>query len=318
MTRIVLAGCGGIGRRHLEALVRLGDAEIFVVEPDPERRRDAEASFAGRKGLRCLADYAALPRDAEVAIVATTAATRRQAVESLLRHCRPRFLVLEKLLFQRPEDYPAVERLLAEAGVRTWVNCPRRLWPQYRALAAEIAPCPDLRLRVTAPASIGPASNAIHLLDLLAFLAGEAAVEVEAEGLDLLPRRSKRGTLEFVGTLTARTARGASLRYETLPESSQALRIEIEGPAIALRFDESRGTESRATAADGWTWSDRPAPPVFQSRLTDRLVRELLRSGTCGLASYGESAGLHLALLRALDRRLRALGHDTRAGVPVT
>jgi len=318
VTRLVLAGCGGIGRRHLEALVRLGDAEIFVVEPDPERRQAATAGFTGPGRLRCLADYDALPAEVEVAIVATTAATRRQAVESLLRHCRPRFLVLEKLLFQRPEDYPAVERLLAEAGVRTWVNCPRRLWPQYRALAAEIAPCPDLRLRVVGPASIGPATNAIHMLDLLAFLAGDEAVEVEAEGLDLLPARSKRGTLEFVGTLTARSARGASLRYETLPEGGQPLQIEIEGAAIALRFDESRGTESRATAADGWTWSDRPAPPVFQSRLTDRLVRDLLESGSCGLASYVESAALHLALLRALDRRLRALGHDTRAGVPVT
>lgn len=318
MTRIVLAGCGGIGRRHLEALGRLEQAEIFVVEPDRERRLAAEAGFAGSGRLRCLADCGALPAEVEVAIVATTAATRRQALESLLRHCRPRYLVLEKLLFQRFEDYPAVARLLAEIEVPAWVNCPRRLWPQYRALAREIAPCPALRLRVTAPAAVGPASNAIHLLDLLAFLAGDVAVEVEAEGLEPLPQPGKRGTLEFVGRLTARTAGGAGLTYTTLPDAGHPLQIEIEGPGLALRFDESRGTASRAGAADGRTWSETPAPPLFQSRLTDLLVRELLQGGTCGLPSYAESAALHLALLRALDRRLRTLGHDTSTGVPVT
>lgn len=325
MTAVVLLGCGGIGRRHLEALLRLPPpAEIYIVEPDPERlqlaaqtaKAAADSRPVGR--LHYLSGCDGLPEAVEVGVVATTAATRRSAIESLLGRCRPRFLILEKVLFQRPEDYAAVGRLLERAGTRAWVNCPRRLWPLYRELAAEIAPCPELLLRVVGPASLGIGSNAIHLLDLLAFLTGSAEIAVEAGGLQLLPGGSRRGTLEFLGTLTARTPAGGSLICSTLERGERPLRLDLDFHERSLRYEEGRARGWAATAAEGWRWQAFEAQPLLQSRLTDQVVRTLAQTGDCALPGFAESSRLHLALLTALSDRLAELGIDSREGVPIT
>src|SRR5947209_4742456 len=132
MTTVALIGAGQIGSRHLQALARL-EADITVIDPS-SASLDRARELAGKSDIRYATQLDQLGPAIDVAIVACSARERRSVVESLLAGRKVGALVLEKVLFQKIEDYEAVGALLKERGVRAWVNCPRRLWPFYQAL----------------------------------------------------------------------------------------------------------------------------------------------------------------------------------------
>ncbi|HET8728583.1 MAG TPA: Gfo/Idh/MocA family oxidoreductase, partial [Alphaproteobacteria bacterium] len=45
MKRVLIIGSGGIGRRHLKGFGETGRADLAIVEPDENRRREAMAQF---------------------------------------------------------------------------------------------------------------------------------------------------------------------------------------------------------------------------------------------------------------------------------
>src|SRR5690606_30556452 len=107
-------------------------------------------------------------------------------------------LILEKVLFQRIADFATIARVLDEGRVATWVNCPRRMWPAYRQLRD--------RLKGEAIASIEMSGahwdigcNAIHCIDLIAFLTGAGALVVDdIRPGDVLPAK-RPGMLHIEG-----------------------------------------------------------------------------------------------------------------------
>ncbi|NJM62856.1 MAG: alpha/beta hydrolase [Oscillatoriales cyanobacterium RU_3_3] len=60
---------------------------------------------------------------------------------------------------------------LAAAGVKTWVNCPRRMQPAYHKLRQDLHGHSPITMRVVG-GGWGLACNGIHFLDLAAFLFG--------------------------------------------------------------------------------------------------------------------------------------------------
>lgn len=136
--QVAVIGAGNIGSRHLQGLTlsRI-PLDVHVIEKSPaavalsRERFDDAAKANASSDIRCdwLQDIGDLPQDLDVAIIATGAAQRRAVLEELLAHASVRFLILEKFLFQRREDYTLVSELLDEKNVKAFVNTPRRSWP---------------------------------------------------------------------------------------------------------------------------------------------------------------------------------------------
>jgi hypothetical protein len=312
-SRIALIGAGGIGRRHLEALaLSKHPLRIFVADPSSEAlaaaRNATSGIFSPPHSVSFHTATDEFPSKLDVAIVATTADVRRYALEMLLQRSKPRYVILEKVLFQRLDDYDAVARRLADEGIAAWVNCPRRLWPHYQHLREEIAEPAGLTIHAAHGPAIGLGSNAVHMLDLLAFLSRCDDIEIDASRLHLYRGPIKRNAIEFTGTLVAQTKRGALLTYTTPPHGTNPVSVDIDLPERRIQFEETAGLARQCNAAGGWQWVNFDARPVFQSRLTNEVVDRLIARGDCGLTPYTESAALHMLLLRALAHRLSELG----------
>jgi hypothetical protein len=314
MRRIKIVGAGQLGSRHLQALQALAEpAEIHVIDPSPASLATARERFeAAGRGVAHRVRFEA--RDVEtgptdVAIVATNADARRGAVEALLAVSTVRFLVLEKLLFDRREDYAAVGAALERAGARAWVNCPMRVMPCYERIRAELGGGP-LGYRVTG-SQYGLVTNAIHYIDHAVHLAGSAVESVDASRLDARPIASKRaGFLELNGTLVAQLADGSVCEATCYPQGTAPVVVEIFSSAHRFIVRESEGRLWHAGEASQWRWEERDAPVPYQSQITTGVVESLLADGDCGLAPYAESARTHLALLEPL----RPLVRDSAPG----
>ncbi|MGQ0523503.1 MAG: Gfo/Idh/MocA family oxidoreductase, partial [Betaproteobacteria bacterium] len=131
MRQIALIGAGQLGSRHLQGLALLDrPARVTVVDPVEASLATAKERFAQVKQGKVEAVFTQkfedLPEVLDGAVVATGADRRREAIERLLARSRVRVALLEKVLFQRIDDYGAVGALLEKSGTRAWVNCSQR------------------------------------------------------------------------------------------------------------------------------------------------------------------------------------------------
>lgn len=309
--RIGLIGAGQIGSRHLQAIGRIAKwpLEVHVVEVAPAARALALERF-----LEVLPDpdsspvkvtfsdeIEQLPTDLELAIVATSAAVRRTCVERLLAHSSVKYLILEKILFQREADYPAIAQLLRDKGTHAWVNCSRRLWPVYQTIREELAGnAGPIELQVTGT-NWGLGSNAIHLLDIFSFLTNENEIELSHQKLDSDQVPNKRaGYIEFTGLLTGKSPRGSIVSL--LSNRSGSMPFMVAVAAAERRYLIMEGFFQVAMRNPfSSNWEVRENKALLTSESTTQVVEMLLKTGSCLLPSFEESTQLHLRLLRCLN-----------------
>lgn len=314
MQRIKIVGAGQLGSRHLQALQAVATPlEIQVTDPSPESLRVARERFeaVGRGVAHQVRFGTAIEPTGpvDVAIVATNADARREAVEALLAASPVKSLVLEKLLFDRRADYAPVQELLERSGTRAWVNCPMRVMPPYEEIRAALGGGP-LSYRVTG-SQYGLVTNAIHYVDHVAHLTGCAEAAFDVSRLDPKPIASKRrGFLELTGTLLGRFADGSACEVTCHATGTQPVVVEIFSPAHRFIVRESEGKAWASSEAGGWQWEEREARIPYQSQVTTGVVESLLATGECGLAPLAESSRLHLALLEALRPCVRGEAPD--------
>jgi hypothetical protein len=310
---IGVVGCGNIGGRHLQALTRLeGPARIIAVDPSASSREQAAAMLrneASRPVEPALAaDIDALPGELDVVIVATAAPGRRRLLEQVLAGRRVGAVILEKVLFQHEADYAAVAELLAARGVPAWVNTPRRLYPGYRALAEQLEGSGPIGLSVELGERAGLGTNAIHFVDLLAYLAGGArGLSLRGDRMRPIGRSRHPGAVEFAGVLHGTLADGSTLAIRRDPASPAPVSLMVAARDLRAVVIETTSEALVATAGSSpgpWRWQPMPFAAPYQSALTHRVVAEILSTGRCGLPTYAESAPLHLACLAAYREAL--------------
>jgi hypothetical protein len=289
MLQIALIGAGQLGSRHLQGLALLDRAaRITVVDPTESSLATAKERFTQVKQEKVEAaftrSFGDLPKHLDGAVVATGANVRRKAIETLLQHSDVKVALLEKVLFQRIEDYASVGALLEKSGTRAWVNCAQRLWPFFAELRPMTIGKSNVQVTVSG-ANWGLGCNAIHNLDLLPFLTGDADCRLES-ALDAGSIPSKRpGFIEFTGTLSAFGERGNRVIQTSDREGDAPFEIAVD------------------TAELGRTWRVADGAP-FQSQLTHTVLAQMMDKGTSALPAYAESAALHLKMLEAFLRHL--------------
>lgn len=306
--QVAIVGAGQLGSRHLQALQAVRrPLGIHVVDPSPAALEIARQRFRAVPGSAphvarfCPAIEPAGTID--VAIVATGADRRREAVEQLLATVPVRYLVLEKLLYQHPDDRLALEQL-AGPGTRAWVNCPMRMMRPYEDIRAELGPG-RLDYRVSG-SQFGLVTNAIHYLDHVAHLSGCADFSLDTREVDDRPVESKRpGFLELTGRLVARFSEGSRCDVMCHAEGDAPVVVEIFTSRRRYVVREGEGRLWAARSETGWRWEERDARIPYQSEMTAEVVESLLDRGTCSLTPLADSLRMHASLLEPLLELLR-------------
>lgn len=323
MINIAIIGAGQLGSRHLQSLALLDHkVSIQVIDPSADSLKTAEARFkevvSSFKGTVSFhSDISSLEKNIEVAIVATNSKVRRAIVEQLIANSTLKNIILEKFLFTKEEDYGAVEKLLSEKNIKTWVNCPRRMMDFYKDLRKEMKG--SIHFMATGNAW-GLGCNGIHLLDLFAFLTGTTDIKLSNDLIDKKIIESKRaGYIEFTGTITGQTD-SHSFHITSFAEQTSPLQIIINTPTAKYSIEEGANGKAWISKYENkWNWEEKTFTMPFQSQLTNIVVDEILSSGNCALTTYEESSHLHILFLNNLLAHLRKINNDnTITECPIT
>jgi len=309
---VLIVGAGAIGRRHIEACLKLpaNEFSLTVVEPNEANWAALTSVLHGVElTVTWVRNIAELPLAAyDIAVVATQADIRKAVVEQLLHHISLGGLVLEKVLFQNLSEYPIVEALISAKNVKTWVNCPRRQWPGYAALKARYAA--DIVALEMLGCGWDIGCNGIHFLDLFSYLTNATGVQINSFDLPSPPQPAKReGMLHVSGRCTGVLT---GLGNATVPFAIEAREGALAPSSVRLTLrDGSRvdivegGPEMVVTVnPNNGTTTVEAFPILFQSALTNKIAESVTTTGTCDLAGFAESCALHVAFLDSLNRAL--------------
>ena len=167
--KIALIGAGQLGSRYLQGIVISDiDIELYIVDPSNDSIRICHKRILEAKPAFNIANIinlnqvTSLPKNIDLAIIATTADVRWKVINELFKQDRKiNYAILEKVLFQKELEYSKCEALLKEKNVISWVNCPRRIMPIYEDLKNDISE--DLREVKVTGTNWGLISNTIHL-----------------------------------------------------------------------------------------------------------------------------------------------------------
>ncbi len=314
---VCISGAGQLGSRYLQGLVKcrtplriyVHDVVAEALDRASQRWSEAHGAESGHE-VSFHATVEALPRQLDIAIVATTADVRPALLGKIAGHAAVRFWVLEKVLAQ---SLPGLDQIVASVGSESnaWVNTPRRMMPWHQEIKARLGLGRPMTLSVEG-GEWGLACNAIHFLDLFAWWTGETLQTVTTDRLASHWFESKRrGNWEVAGTLEAMFS-GGSCVVLGVGKGTEPIRLEVTHGRLTWLIKEAEGLAIRS---DGLAL---PGRMEYQSEMTAPLVESLLENGACQLPTLEESLALHRVFIGGMLQHWRQAVDSEATAVPIT
>jgi predicted dehydrogenase len=304
---IAIVGLGQIGCRHLQAILKSKTAlNIFAVDPSHQSLDNAKnclrntSDNSNIKLVRFEESMRSLPSHIDFAIIATNANTRLQVMKELLTKSEIKYLLLEKVIFQSIDDIEHANKLIQSYGIKCWVNCPRRMWSDYKSLRQFIINKTNVSYRLEG-GFWGIGCNSIHFIDHFEWLTNSIPLEMYSNNLDPILRKSKRnGFIEFSGTLEVKYTNNNNLILKSdFSSEDNSFIIFIEGDGFSIKIDESKSMyEIQSTDNNDLVKMKVP----YQSELTNIVVDEVFSEGDIRLTPYKQSAVQHKLFLKTLNK----------------
>ena len=322
MLNLAIIGCGQIGSRHLQSMALLEEeATIYLVDPSRESTDKASELFRQVYSppsnpaiqlvrTRSIKD---LPARLDLSVVATASDKRAATVADIVGKIEVEYIILEKFLFPREEDYNVIGALLETRRVSCFVNQWTTSLTSFRRVARKLSQGP-FHMSVDA-AGWGLCCNAVHVLEFFDFLTGEEPCSPTSSHVESVIPAKRSGFFEILGQFEFATPGGSTISLACRrgqPASVIPLSIRSATQSVNLEFGLDYLT---ARWLSGETETFRIP---YQSKLTHRFVEALTSSGTCTLPHYQRSARQHLLLLQAFLPHFVAAGVSAGDICPIT
>jgi len=336
MINIVLFGAGKLGSRHLQALsqVKIKNTNLYVVDPNPKSLEVARERFDEMKSnnhiisvnyIQNVNDL--ITKEISLAIIATTSDHRKSVINLLCSNFKVQYLLLEKFLFQDKNSYYETEKQLENAGITTWVNCPRRHHDFYNDIKSQLSDMRLLQVDVSGP-HWSLATSSIHFIDLIAFLTNEKSYEIQHTdfGDSYVPaysiitglRESKY--IEFYGSIKGKFKDSASFNFTCHEIDNTPLVINLKtNKGDIMIFEEFNKCFFNLLDEDKLISNFEKSFVIpYQSELTNLIAEDIILKGESKLTSYKESKDLHLPLLESYLSFLSGIKNTEVKICPIT
>lgn len=253
----------------------------------------------------------------DLIIVATTSNVRAKAIKDVLKNNQVRYFILEKILFDKKNDYRAIQNIFSRSKIKAWVNCARRARPLYEKIKRELNG-EVISFRGTG-SKWGLACNAVQFLDLVSYLLGNHDYDIDTYGLDKEVSLSKRkGFLEINGTFYANFKNGSRCELTSYASGNTPFLIEIFNKNARYIIREPEGKYWSSSAKNNWRWEEVSFKTPLVSETTTMVVENILKNGKCSLTPYKESREIHLSLLEPLKKFLNKYSPNKHENYPFT
>lgn len=324
--RIVIVGCGQMGSRHLQAIVKLGgQLNIQVVEHNPAnqylaQKRLQEVLTRGQPvEIKWYKDIAELDSRPDLTIVATKAAGRVDILKELAMMGHSRFLI-EKMVCQSVEEYDDLLETFEGLKIKAWVNCTRPYFPVYEKAIEVMRNDGELIFNAMA-GNLGLGCNSIHLLNLFLTMTGDPQ-DVHLDGRSLFPALlpNKRGKklVEFAGNITAETSKQSFATISFHRHNNSQVLINAISKNWRLFVDEGNNEALMASKRNQWQREAYEFKSRLSSELTTEVAQTIIKEDACKLPTVRDCYYIHKELFRIFNSHIQSITGKNVNLCPVT
>lgn len=322
MKNVVLIAVGGIGFRHFQAILNCEqEIHFYVVDISKDaliHAKEYADSIKTNKEITYLQDVSEIPEHIDVAVIATASLQRRSVYENLVAEHKVDYIIFEKMLFPKMEDYEAVGNSLAQSGIKAYVDCTARMYDFYKQIKEENKGSKYFNAFMKG-SNWGLACNAIHLVDQVAFMAGaetrQIACSTELE--DEIVESKRKGYVEFFGKIIGNIGENCSFVIEC-DHKDNPLEFEFFTEKAYYYVNESAGAMVKVLKGQSSNIERIPIKISYVSQLTNINVDKLLTGKEIDLTTYEESRPLHESLLKAFLVHMNKVNDTDTDLCPIT
>ncbi len=319
--KITLIGCGNIGSRHLQAIVKLKESIVIeIVEPDLKAQKVAKSRLNEIKYNKSRHKFfwheslSEIKNKSDLVIVATNSKGRINLIQKLLHLGHKRFIV-EKIVCQSSDEYKKLLLLFKKFRAKGWVNTNRRYFNAYQTIKEKFVDSKYIQVSVFAGNS-GLGTNAIHYLDLFSWLVEEPKIKLNGEFLENKILENKRGSnfKEFHGTIIG-FSKNSFVSLTFFPAKVESFIVKIYGDGCFANVDElkeqsyfvNKKGKEKINSKFGHT-----------SELTTKIIQDIFSNDDCLLPTLKNSSYLHMELFRIFNKHVKkTLNKDVKL-CPIT
>lgn len=326
MLNIALIGCGKIGSRHLQSLIKLNyKTNIFLVDPKNESinvslnliendlKRNSEIC------IKSCFEINEIPDGIDFAIIASDSKPRFEIFKNLLERKSPKYLILEKLLFSKEEEFSEALKLNERKDIKIWVNQWMSAEPSFRDLCGLFKDNEKIEVSINGD-NWGLCCNSVHYLELFDFLCKKKDLSIQKYEFEKVFFSKRKGYLELNGKIEITSKNGSKL----LLNSNDAGKLEGEEIEILMKTSNKKAKcifKMDSLECDleiNGQKIYKKYDLFLQSDFTHRIIEEIIEKGSCKLP-YLNRAIYHHNLFYPLFRNFfLEKGVDLSEGMPIT
>ena len=239
---------------------------------------------------------------------------RFEISKSLLKVKTVKFLILEKVLFQKLDEYDDFKYFSSNFNTNIFVNCARRLNEFYKKISDVDFGTENIKMEVSGNSwSMG--CNSIHFVDLFNYLTNLTPKKWENNLDDKIIKSKRSGFIEFTGELFSKDKNGNQLRLISNRKLNSSLVIKISNSKLKYTIEE----DSNKVIFQKKDFLKTDEIHIdFQSKLTNKVVESLINFETCNLPTYEVSSRLHKPLIKVMKDHFNKINNTNFDYCPIT
>ena len=323
MTRICLVGCGNVGSRHLQAIIKIPQRlQIDIIEPSLQARKIAKSRVQeidpdeNKHEYSWHTDLKEVEGPSDVTIVATISVGRGIILQNLLEKGHQRFLI-EKFVCQSEQDYKNIISKFEQKNAKGWVNTNPRCFDSYKKLKNYFDDSQVIHFSVTSSNISALATNSIHYLDLFSYFIDDYNIFLNGDFLidKLFPNKRGEDLVEFAGTLLAKNKNGSTFSMTFLPAEKLPTIVNIVGIDKHVMIDETNEKVYDIVNPRNEKFDFKYE---YASDITTKIILGILEKDTCNLTGLKESFLLHKEIFRVFNAHIKKISGNEVDLCPIT
>lgn len=322
--KLILVGCGNIGSRHLQALMKFQNrVSIDIVEPNKKSKDNAialieKSSIKKYPEINWSTSIQDLTDSGDIVIVATNSIDRPKLIESMLKQGNKKFLI-EKMVCQSCNEYKSLISIFKKFNASGWINANRRYFTSYQKIKQLFSSSKSIQLGVYLGNS-GLGTSSIHFVDLFCWFNNNYDIRLNGEYLFDKIYPSKRGKhfSEFAGTIVGSNKKNSFLTISTHNNQSAPPSVIVE------IYDGKRHIVINELEEKFYFLTNRENLSKLSfkfghvSELTYKITQDILKNNSCLLPTLQEMHNSHSELFRIFNNHLFEHLHHKVQKCPIT
>tara|TARA_Y100000590_G_C15679204_1_gene999177 strand:- start:514 stop:1497 length:984 start_codon:yes stop_codon:yes gene_type:complete len=322
LKNVLIYGCGNIGSRHAQGALKVDNKiNLFLYDINKKSVRLCKDRIKKIKknnninSINFLENFSIFKKF-DIVILATTAKNRYNLIKEITNKINIKFLIIEKVPFQSFDHFYKAIKILNKKKIKSWVNCPNRIYRSYNNLKKIIKIKKNIHMKVTG-GNWGLASNFIHYLDLFSFLINETKINIIYHKLNQPFESKRKNFIEFDGSILVKSKNNNYLFVEDDIKFNKPVVIEISGYYFKIIIFESLNKAIFFHKEDKWKKKEISFIIEKQSKLTKYMIEDILEKKDCKLINLNQSFSLNENMFKIFKNHYNKFNKKSKL-IPIT